>query len=106
MLDRLDLTLLQYLKERRPSPAARCRLLLRCADLLLQVHAQGVCHYDVKAANFLMSEDGDRMVTAAARKTGMSDSCCGDGSLSQRYRQLSDHGPLICSASLPLRVDR
>ena len=56
----MDLTLEEYLKER--SPAAVSRLLLRCADLLQRVHGQGVCHYDVKAANFLMSEDGNRMV--------------------------------------------
>ena len=82
MLDRLDLTLQQYVKKRRPSPAACCRLLLRCADLLLQVHERGACHYDIKAANFLMSEDGSRMVRAAANKRERSDGGCGDGSLS------------------------
>ena len=62
----MDLTLLQYLEERSPPPAARIRLLLRCADLLQRVHSEGVCHYDIKAANFLMSEDGSRTVRAAA----------------------------------------
>ena len=70
----MDLTLEEYLKER--SPAAVSRLLLRCADLLQRVHSQGVCHYDIKAANFLISEDGSRMVstgsTVAMQKTGRS----------------------------------
>ena len=62
MLDRLDLTLQQHVKERHPSPAARCRLLLRCAELLRRAHDRRVSHNDIKAANFLMSEDGSHMV--------------------------------------------
>ena len=62
----MDLTLAEYLKERSPSPGAVIRLLLRCADLLQRVHSEGVCHYDIKAANFLMSEDGSRMVSTGS----------------------------------------
>jgi len=78
----MDLTLQQYLEERSPSAAVRARLLLRCADLLQRVHGEGVCHYDVKAANFLMSEDGDRMVRAAAAGGGLASATagCWDGS--------------------------
>ena len=65
----MDLTLAEYLKERSPSPAAVSRLLLRCTDLLQRVHNQGVCHYDVKAANFLISEDGSRMVSTGFMAT-------------------------------------
>jgi len=78
----MDLTLAEYLKERHPSPAAVIRLLLRCADLLQRVHSEGVCHYDIKAANFLMSEDGNRMVRAAAAGGGLASATagCWDGS--------------------------
>ena len=84
VLERMDLTLAEYLKERSPSPAAVIRLLLRCAELLQRVHNQGVCHYDIKAANFLMSEDGSRMVRAAAAGGRLVSAAagCWDGSCS------------------------
>ena len=96
----MDLTLAEYLKERGPSPTARTRLLLRCAELLQRVHSQGVRHYDVKAANFLMSEDGNRMVRAAAAGGVGAAAGCWDGSLSAAASRLTaTRSSALCSVS-------
>ena len=86
MLDRMDLTLAEYLKDHGPSPAARTRLLLRCSDLLLQVHDEDVCHNDIKAANFLLTENASRMVRRwTMRWRSHASAGCWDGSLSAAH---------------------
>jgi serine/threonine protein kinase len=104
VLDRLDETLQQRLEERPPSRSAVIRLLLRCAELLRRAHDRRVSHNDIKAPNFLMSEDGSRMVRQwIAGWRGRDAVGCWAASAEAQSRLSAVRSPAPCTASLPAR---